>query len=174
MPPPHENYKQNEDGSPPHPPSPQTQLSLSPHILFILMKIDWPAGGGLIELFLGKWWMLCHICHKRFTKKLRVNSILLQKILQRTDEVHTLFLLRAQNNLNYGIWKWRWQKNTNCFITKTKAELKKLKKKICVPIPGVEPGPPGWKPGILTARPYGRSHTHWLKFVIPITFEYVN
>ena len=24
-----------------------------------------------------------------------------------------------------------------------------------VPIPGVEPGPPGWKPGILTARPYG-------------------
>ena len=25
----------------------------------------------------------------------------------------------------------------------------------CIPIPGVEPGPPGWKPGILTARPYG-------------------
>ena len=23
------------------------------------------------------------------------------------------------------------------------------------PIPGIEPGPPGWKPGILTARPYG-------------------
>ena len=22
---------------------------------------------------------------------------------------------------------------------------------------GVEPGPPGWKPGILTARPYGKS-----------------
>ena len=103
MPPPHENYKQNEDGSPPHPPSPQTQLSPSPHILFILMKIDWPAGGALIELFPGKRWMLCHICHKRFTKKLRVNSILLQKILQRTDEVHTLFLLWAQNNLNYGI-----------------------------------------------------------------------
>ena len=92
------------------PPSPQTQLSPSLHILFILMKIDRPAGGGLIELFPGKWWMLCHICHKRFTKKLRVNSILLQKILQRTGEVHTLFLLWAQNNLNYGIWKWRWQK----------------------------------------------------------------
>ena len=29
------------------------------------------------------------------------------------------------------------------------------KSKIVVPIPGVEPGPPGWKPGILTARPYG-------------------
>ena len=29
--------------------------------------------------------------------------------------------------------------------------------KKCVPIPGVEPGPPGWKPGILTARPYGIS-----------------
>ena len=103
MPHPHENYKQKEDGSPPHPASPQTQLSPSTHILFILMKIDWPAGGGLIELFPGKRWMLCHICHKRFTKKLRVNSILLQKILQRTDEVHTLFLLWAQNNLNYGI-----------------------------------------------------------------------
>ncbi len=25
----------------------------------------------------------------------------------------------------------------------------------CLPIPGVKPGPPGWKPGILTARPYG-------------------
>ena len=36
------------------------------------------------------------------------------------------------------------KKNTNCFISKTKAELKKLEKKIfCVPIPGVEPGPPG-------------------------------
>ena len=67
------------------------------------------------------------------------------------------------------------KKNTNCFISNTKAELKKLKKKnICVPIPGVEPGPPGWKPGILTARPYGRSHTRPLKFVILITFEYVN
>ena len=35
------------------------------------------------------------------------------------------------------------KKNTNCFISKTRAELKKLKKNICVPIPGVEPGPPG-------------------------------
>ena len=35
------------------------------------------------------------------------------------------------------------KKNTNCFISKTKAELKKLKKISCVPIPGVEPGPPG-------------------------------
>ena len=26
---------------------------------------------------------------------------------------------------------------------------------LVLPIPGVEPGPPGWKPGILTARPYG-------------------
>ena len=30
-----------------------------------------------------------------------------------------------------------------------------------VPIPGVEPGPPGWKPGILTARPYGNGPGHW-------------
>ena len=26
-----------------------------------------------------------------------------------------------------------------------------------VPTPGIEPGPPGWKPGILTTRPYGRT-----------------
>ena len=31
------------------------------------------------------------------------------------------------------------------------------KKTKIVPIPGVEPGPPGWKPGILTARPYGTT-----------------
>ena len=29
------------------------------------------------------------------------------------------------------------------------------KRRVILPIPGVEPGPPGWKPGILTARPYG-------------------
>ena len=23
-----------------------------------------------------------------------------------------------------------------------------------IPIPGIEPGPPGWEPGILTTRPY--------------------
>ena len=34
-------------------------------------------------------------------------------------------------------------------------------KKYFFPIPGVEPGPPGWKPGILTARPYG-NWTHQL------------
>ena len=27
-----------------------------------------------------------------------------------------------------------------------------LKKKI-IPLPGIEPGPPGWEPGILTTRP---------------------
>ena len=32
---------------------------------------------------------------------------------------------------------------------------RKKKREAAVPIPGVEPGPPGWKPGILTARPYG-------------------
>ena len=37
-------------------------------------------------------------------------------------------------------------------ITKRKKE-KKIE--FVIPIPGVEPGPPGWKPGILTARPYG-------------------
>ena len=35
------------------------------------------------------------------------------------------------------------------------SKKRKKKKETAVPIPGVEPGPPGWKPGILTARPYG-------------------
>ena len=34
-------------------------------------------------------------------------------------------------------------------------EKREKKNDIVIPIPGVEPGPPGWKPGILTARPYG-------------------
>ena len=32
---------------------------------------------------------------------------------------------------------------------------KKKKKKSCPPTPGIEPGPPGWKPGILAIRPRG-------------------
>ena len=28
------------------------------------------------------------------------------------------------------------------------------KKQKCIPMPGIEPGPPGWKPGILTTRPH--------------------
>ena len=30
-------------------------------------------------------------------------------------------------------------------------------RKCRVPTPGIEPGPPGWKPGILTTRPNGKS-----------------
>ena len=29
-----------------------------------------------------------------------------------------------------------------------------LKQKIFIPMPGIEPGPPGWKPGILNTRPH--------------------
>ena len=32
-----------------------------------------------------------------------------------------------------------------------------LEKNNSVPTPGIEPGPPGWKPGILTTRPYGKT-----------------
>ena len=32
--------------------------------------------------------------------------------------------------------------------------------KKCVPAPGIEPGPPGWKPGILTTRPRRRCIEH--------------
>ena len=42
-------------------------------------------------------------------------------------------------------------------ITKRKKEKKN---DTVIPIPGVEPGPPGWKPGILTARPYG-NYMQW-------------
>ena len=37
------------------------------------------------------------------------------------------------------------------------------KKKDWLPTPGFEPGPPGWKPGILTTRPSGRSDWHCTK-----------
>ena len=34
------------------------------------------------------------------------------------------------------------------------------------PIPGIEPGPPGWEPGILTTRPYridgGKLKIHFI------------
>ena len=36
--------------------------------------------------------------------------------------------------------------------------MKELKrKKSFSPTPGIEPGPPGWKPGILAIRPRGMS-----------------
>ena len=40
---------------------------------------------------------------------------------------------------------------TNRCINET---LKKFTLKIIIPVPGIEPGPPGWKPGILTTRPH--------------------
>ena len=43
------------------------------------------------------------------------------------------------------------------------------KNDIVIPIPGVEPGPPGWKPGILTARPYGNYMDYSLQINV---FEY--
>ena len=38
--------------------------------------------------------------------------------------------------------------------------LARLLKESFLPTPGVEPGPPGWKPGILTARPCGRGREY--------------
>ena len=35
-------------------------------------------------------------------------------------------------------------------------KINRLKRTKCIiPIPGIEPEPPGWKPGILATRPYG-------------------
>ena len=38
-----------------------------------------------------------------------------------------------------------------CFLEREKA-------KSCPPTPGIEPGPPGWKPGILAIRPRGIAY----------------
>ena len=35
--------------------------------------------------------------------------------------------------------------------------------KIVVPMPGIEPGPPGWKPGILTTRPHRSTYKFHVK-----------
>ena len=43
---------------------------------------------------------------------------------------------------------------------------RRTKKFSILPIPGVEPGPPGWKPGILTARPYGNYIVHQAKSIV--------
>ena len=39
------------------------------------------------------------------------------------------------------------------------------------PRPGIEPGPPGWKPGILTPRPSGTDSLFSIPFYIPRKFE---
>ena len=44
--------------------------------------------------------------------------------------------------------------------------MAKTEKISVFPIPGVEPGPPGWKPGILTARPYGNYILHEVKSIV--------
>ena len=43
------------------------------------------------------------------------------------------------------------------------------------PTPGVEPGPPGWKPGILTARPCGRGRVNTTvqdNWIVPVCFHF--
>ena len=53
--------------------------------------------------------------------------------------------------------------------------LTRLLKEAFLPTPGVEPGPPGWKPGILTARPCGRgqkSSTVQDNWISPVCFRF--
>ena len=40
------------------------------------------------------------------------------------------------------------------------------KKKRRIPTPGIEPGPPGWKPGILTTRPNGKYTSDEAKYLL--------
>ena len=43
-----------------------------------------------------------------------------------------------------------------------KCHLRSKNNKVHIPIPGIEPGPSGWKPDILTTRQYGKSSTLWM------------
>ena len=69
--------------------------------------------------------------------------------------------------LNNMILNFSQDLNVSIFRNRDKTERKKkenekcerkTKSKKCFPIPGIEPGPRGWKPRILTTRPYGISH----------------
>ena len=52
-------------------------------------------------------------------------------------------------------------------------EFEKEKKKVFSPTPGIEPGPPGWKPGILAIRPRGIAWSNREKLIkINIVDEY--
>ena len=68
----------------------------------------------------------------------------------------------SNNNLKNQTNKKTKQKNTKNKIKKKSVE--KIYKN--VPTPGIEPGPPGWKPGILTTRPYGSD-----RWVVPVSYS---
>ena len=73
-------------------------------------------------------------------------------------------------------------------------KLDRLKKKNSFPTPGIEPGPPAWKAGILTTRPYGRAESdrdsysneckvlpafacglfHWFRYIKTRSFKWWN
>ena len=40
----------------------------------------------------------------------------------------------------------------------------------CIPMPGIEPGPPGWKPGILTTRPHRNLQSREVNLFILIVW----
>ena len=70
--------------------------------------------------------------------------------------------------LSYS-WSWtecpsirHWISSFDRITSEEKCRHIARKNKVALPIPGVEPGPPGWKPGILTARPYGKLTPYWL------------
>ena len=53
---------------------------------------------------------------------------------------------------------WRLSSKTSPLL-RWRNTYEEKEKKITLPTPGIEPGPPGWKPGILTTRPNGNLTT---------------
>ena len=71
-----------------------------------------------------------------------------------------IYQLQKCNKVSKSAYLWKkkikiYQENWGS--NKDKRDATQKQKKICVPPPGVEPGPAGWEPAILTARPWGRG-----------------
>ena len=58
-----------------------------------------------------------------------------------------------------------WNEMKKCPLV-TQLYIKKVTNKEISPIPGIEPEPPGWKPGILATRPYGMNHVRILRIEV--------
>ena len=63
--------------------------------------------------------------------------------------IATLKPIWRSRKLHFALRQNKWYFSTEILLGEEKKKM--------LPIPGVEPGPPGWKPGILTARPYGND-----------------
>lgn len=65
-----------------------------------------------------------------------------------SSDIHWMAIMVVQRVFRHKIWTVMY-----CFISSSNTSFAGSMQKI--PTPGVEPGPPGWKPGILAVRPRG-------------------